>query len=69
MRFDNMSNLKIKKKDFKIGFLKYGRVVDTRPPYSIFIYIYIYKRKERRKHPLHPRGITIHTRFLSLFFI
>ena len=42
MRFDNMSNLKIKKKDFKIGFLKYGRVVNTRPPYYIYIYIYIY---------------------------
>ena len=50
-----------KKKYFKIGFLNHGTAVNTRPPYSILLYIYIYI-KERKV------VTSIYTRFLSIFF-
>jgi hypothetical protein len=46
-----------KKKDFKIRFLKCGRVVDTRRSvfYIIYIYIYIYIYNKESSHPyIHP---------------
>ena len=40
-----------KKKDLKIGFLKYGNAGNTRRSVLTYIYIiYNIKRKERRKH-------------------
>jgi len=41
--FHNMTNLRRKKKDFKIGFLEYGNAGKTRRSVLIFLYtIYIY---------------------------
>ena len=41
--FHNMTNLQRKKKDFKIRFLEYGAVVNTRRSVLTYIYIiYIY---------------------------
>jgi hypothetical protein len=39
---DFATNHKNKKKDLKIRFLEYGRVVDTRRSVLLYIYIYIY---------------------------
>ena len=55
-----------KKKDLKIRFLEYGGVVNTRRSVLLYIYIYIYIYIS---HSSHTKGITIHTRFLSVFFI
>jgi hypothetical protein len=55
-----------KKRISKYAFWNTGGGKIPAVPYYIYIYIYIYIGKERRKHP---KGITIHTRFLSVFFI
>ena len=67
---DFTTNYKNKKKVLKIRFLEYGRVVDTRRSVLLYIYIYIYIYILVIVVTLHPKGgITIHTRFLSVFFI
>jgi hypothetical protein len=59
-----------KKKDLKIAITGVRKHGYTRRSVLLLLYIiYIYIRKERRKHPLHPRGITTHTRYDFINFL